>query len=348
MDAARATLMLLGLVVHAGSLAASFQTITNAGPDDIAIGLSIFAHNFRMPAFFLVSGILAGLLIAKRGVAGFWLQRRRRLLYPLIAATVTIVPLTYWVENIQVSGPADLFTAGFGHLWFIEYLLLFSLTLMLIFQIPAVRRAGNKDAPKRDLGIWIVNPGSIGLLIALTFFIPDWFGAESSALTPSSALFPPIGLFLFYLVFFLFGTVICRYIFSALKWMRRFALSYLAIGVIAFAYYASFIWGGVNQEFSKLAYVTSTWMLSMAIIAIALILAKRENRLVKYLSDASYWVYLIHLPIMVALQRWFAQLHLGVALSFWISLPLVFGISIGLYHLMVRDRFIGNLLAGKL
>ena len=38
----------------------------------------------------------------------------------------------------------------------------------------------------------------------------------------------------------------------------------------------------------------------------------------------------------------------GVPLSFWLSLPIVFGISIALYHWVVRDRFIGNLLAGKL
>ena len=340
--------MLLGLVVHAGSMAASFQTVSQSPGDNFAIGLSIFAHNFRMPAFFLVSGILAGLLIAKRGVAGFWLQRKRRLLYPLIAGTLTIVPLTYWAENIQVSGPADLFNSGFGHLWFIEYLLLFSLILMVIFQIPAVRRAGHKDAPRRDLGIWIVNPGSIALLIALTMFIPDWYASNSSALAPSSALFPPIGLFIFYLAFFLYGTLVCRYIFSALKWMRRFTFAYLAIGVIAFAIYATYVWGGINEQFSQAAYLTSTWMLSMAIIAIALMLAKRENRVVKYLSDSSYWVYLIHLPMMVVLQRWFAELHLGVALSFWLSLPIVFGISIALYHWVVRDRFIGNLLAGKL
>jgi peptidoglycan/LPS O-acetylase OafA/YrhL len=300
-----------------------------------------------MPAFFLVSGLLASLLLQRRGATSFWLQRRRRLLYPLIAGTITIVPLTYLVEGISVTDPSDLFVSGFAHLWFIEYLLIFSCILVLTNWVSSKFnfKLNRKGAP---LGVFLVNPISVAALITITYFIPQWFDGEAGALSPSSSLLPPAGLFLFYFVFFAFGSIVQCCFESTLKWLKRFAFGYLAIGLASFFVYSQSIFNSQFKELEYLSYTISTWMLTLGIIGMCLHFASKENRVVTYLSDASYWIYLIHFPIMVLLIQWFATLELTVGWSFVISIPVVFAISVLLYELLVRDKFLGKLLAGRL
>ena len=67
----------------------------------------------------------------------------------------------------------------------------------------------------------------------------------------------------------------------------------------------------------------------------------------RYLADSSYWLYLIHLPIIFFLQVAMAKWDL----SWMIKFPLILGITmaIGLvtYRYVVRYTFIGATLNGK-
>ena len=53
-----------------------------------------FIHSFRMPTFFVLAGFFAMLLAEKRGLRGMSLDRMRRVLAPLAAAIVVILPIT--------------------------------------------------------------------------------------------------------------------------------------------------------------------------------------------------------------------------------------------------------------
>lgn len=340
--------MLLGLVVHGGSFAATYQQPTGTLGDNIGLEVTILTHSFRMPAFFLVSGILAAMLLSKRGAKRFWNQRQRRLLYPLIGGCLTIIPLTYLALGTSPKDPLDLINNGFMHLWFIYYLLIFSGLLIALELTLKNWGASIAGTQKRGLGFWLVNPISISLLAVATLALPSWFSGDLEALSQNSSLLPPLGLIVFYLTFFAFGVMVYRYWSSAEIWLRRFAPLYLLLGAAAFANYTIHIWGGDHPLDPRLSYALSTWMLSLGIVAIFILVFKKQNRVIRYLSDASYWVYLVHLPIMIALQRWFALQNLGFGISFWTSVPLVFGISIGLYQWFVRERFVGKFLAGRL
>jgi len=67
----------------------------------------------------------------------------------------------------------------------------------------------------------------------------------------------------------------------------------------------------------------------------------------RYLADASYWIYLVHLPVLVALE---------IPLRGWdftalVKIPLLLGMSVLLcaasYHYLVRSTFLGRLLNGR-
>ena len=56
-------------------------------------------HGFQMPLFFLTSGFFTAMLWRTRGVKGLLAHRFRRVLLPLVFGLLTIVPLTYWINE---------------------------------------------------------------------------------------------------------------------------------------------------------------------------------------------------------------------------------------------------------
>lgn len=73
----------------------------------------------------------------------------------------------------------------------------------------------------------------------------------------------------------------------------------------------------------------------------------RPNKMIRYLAESSYWLYLIHLPIVIFLQIAFAELpwHWSIKLTSISLLTVV--ISIVIYDLLIRSTVIGQILNGK-
>jgi peptidoglycan/LPS O-acetylase OafA/YrhL len=67
---------------------------------------------------------------------------------------------------------------------------------------------------------------------------------------------------------------------------------------------------------------------------------------ISYLSDASYWCYLVHLPIVVALQILVADLALPGALKYALVMGMTIAVCLGSYQAFVRTTFIGRTLNG--
>jgi fucose 4-O-acetylase-like acetyltransferase len=98
LDALRAAMMLLGLVLHS---AASYtqRPLGEAWPihdphNSVLFDLLVvFIHLFRMPVFFFVAGFFAALLYARDSARGLARNRVRRVLLPLLLFWIT-VPLS--------------------------------------------------------------------------------------------------------------------------------------------------------------------------------------------------------------------------------------------------------------
>jgi glucans biosynthesis protein C len=94
-------------------------------------------------------------------------------------------------------------------------------------------------------------------------------------------------------------------------------------------------------------YAVMLWSCVLSSLGLFLRFRARESRTWRYLSDSSYWLYIAHLPLVVALQVALAQWN-----AFWaVKLALVCGISIPLllasYHYLVRPTAIGLVLNGR-
>ncbi|MDE0960024.1 MAG: acyltransferase family protein [Planctomycetota bacterium] len=153
LDGLRATMMLLGLVLHS---ACNYQ---NSPPDivwnfrdtqtsGIFSLLVLFIHAWRMPIFMILAGFFSALLVERRGTERFLSHRMSRLALPLLLFLPVILPLTTsgfafasaamgklsFGESSRLSSTphwGDLFPPITIHMWFIYYLVLYCLLAFL-------------------------------------------------------------------------------------------------------------------------------------------------------------------------------------------------------------------------
>ena len=67
----------------------------------------------------------------------------------------------------------------------------------------------------------------------------------------------------------------------------------------------------------------------------------------RYLADASYWLYLIHMPIVMALQVAVSQLDWPWPVKFAAILAVALPVMLASYQLLVRYTIIGAVLNGR-
>ena len=342
--------MLLGLVVHAGSFVAGFQTPQETWADTSVLVLAILVHNFRMPAFFEIAGLFAAMLIDQRGIRGFWSQRSRRLIWPLLVAEITVIPITLSVSFADISTPQKFLEAGWMHMWFVYYLLIFSAATILIYWLSHKTKFGQRkhELAKRIGRKYLSNPMAIIFLAGISFLLPAYFDNDSGALEKDSSFIPHFFLLAFYAIFFALG-LLSYYIWQTVESkLRNQWWLFLLIGGTSFIVYAVLLFEQTGNDFLKLFYTISTWMLAAGFIATFLKFANKPNKFFIYFSDASYWIYIVHLPIVIATLFWLTKWHVSLAWSFVISIAVGFGLSTLTYQWFVKDTIIGKFLAGKI
>ena len=148
MDNLRALAMLAGVVFHAAlaysPLMHPVWPLADSEPALAVDAVAWFLHMFRMPLFFLVAGFFAALLVARRGIAGLFRNRCARVLLPLllflppvlaslhwltaraVATAVRPSPILAWLRAYVAEHGALPWIPGWAHLWFLFYLMLFT------------------------------------------------------------------------------------------------------------------------------------------------------------------------------------------------------------------------------
>ena len=73
----------------------------------------------------------------------------------------------------------------------------------------------------------------------------------------------------------------------------------------------------------------------------------KPSKRLRYISDSSYWIYIIHLPLTYFIPAFFHQSEMNVYLKFFVSSILVTAICFFTYHFFVRKTFIVQFLNGR-
>jgi hypothetical protein len=180
----------------------------------------------------------------------------------------------------------------FGHLWFLWFLC----WMVAGFAVCAwlVDRLGWKPAPRS----WVSSPLRYLWLVPLTM-IPAWFmGRAMPNFGPdtSSSLLPPMHLLAYYAVFFGFGALYFdsqdERVTMGRRWWLTLPLALLVVYPVGLHMTHE---GGVRfRGFAVLLQVIYVWMMSAAMMGLFSRFVSQERGWVRYLSDASYWMYVAH------------------------------------------------------
>lgn len=379
LDALRAAALLAGIVLHATmsylpGFAAMKWPIADASTST-TLGLVFFVlHIFRMALFFMIAGFFARLLRQRLGTAGLIRNRLRRIGLPLVASMILVLPFTFgaviWAAvQIGAKGgpPASAAAPVIGpmipwaHLWFLYLLLvLFAAWLPLRGLIARLDGSGAGRAVLTSLVARLIASRAAPLLLALpvawALISAPWWMIWMGVPVPAVGLVPNLPALLTFGFAFVLGWVIHREQ-SVLRSLASDWLLNLAGAVLATL--AALYLAGDRVHFGPVplpatarmafasVYSIALWCWCFAAIGAAVRFFDQPSSRWRYLSDASYWMYLVHLPIVWLLQAWSLRWPLPWAVKFSFVLAVTTLLLLASYHWLVRTTFVGVVLNGR-
>lgn len=89
------------------------------------------------------------------------------------------------------------------------------------------------------------------------------------------------------------------------------------------------------------------WCFTLGFLGLFTRFCTKPSRWSRYLADSSYWLYIVHLPLVVALQVFLARVPVAWPLKYSLILLVTFPLLMLTYHYLVRGTFIGVQLNGR-
>jgi hypothetical protein len=341
-------------------------------------------HAFTMPLFFFVAGFVAYQLHSKLGSLGFIRQRLKRIGLPFLLGMLflfyyhTVAWLNYIMLQCQNKQINDCFGAGgivavqaffsknwlmnlrafydgVGSLWFLYYLLLLYAVVVVFI---AAHRAFFVKLPQWDrvsnlfshyFQSFITFRWHVVILIILTALnllpLPGWYIISPTSFIPNGWLL------IFYGWFFFYGwrashTPILIAQWQTRPWIWLWILLLLPTYALLVNYQSWLQHYYLIKFIALLACTACGWLMVFAATSFYFRYLNQSNRVLRYLADASYWIYLISIPMVIYWQYYFSQSNLNVLLQIIIIFSAVLSIALLSYQVLVRHTFIGRRLLG--
>ncbi len=334
---------------------------------------------WMMPLLFLISGMSSFYALDFRSARAYVQERLKRLLVPLVFFMLVGYPLVvyffpivegekslshylfhFWpyclktihrspvrwttlYNHFQGAGPR------FAHLWFLAYLLIFSLIALPLF-LYLRKQVGHELTSK--LATFFNKKGAIFLLgvpfvVIIATLTVRWPLFQNN-------LYTDWAFFCYNLTAFVFGFLICL---DERFWQAidgHFRISLLC-GVVCFLLVLAMRLG--MPTFSTPAYSPrymlyatlfgfNTWFWILTMLGLARRFLSGTNSFLKYFSQASYPFYIIHLVPMPIIGYYVVRWRTGVLPEFLILTILSFVATLGSYELIVKRTKVTRFLFG--
>lgn len=362
LDNLRALLMWLGIVLHV----AAIYTV-NPSPlpwrdthrTQLADVACAFIHTFRMPTFFILAGFFVMSLLQARGAKGMATHRLARLGAPFV---VFWIPLTTvcglfaalfvhrmvrssWGVDISLVNPPPGVPRGPNtlHMWFLWMLLWFSLATAVLARFEDLRplfAAAGVFLRRLAVRWWGC------LVLALPLQMAGY--AYAQGLLISSGLFlPPVAEWLHYGTFFVFGLALHAGRSELFAFFERRCWVFVVAGLATFLTTGVMLHRQSSPSDIAFVYGMAAWLWSFAAIGLALRLLPTRHRMLSYLADSSYWIYLIHFPLTIAIGLVLYGLDISPLWKIGINIALTSLMCLFSYRVWVRRTWIGELLNGR-
>ncbi|MFX0556433.1 acyltransferase family protein [Maribacter sp. CXY002] len=308
----------------------------------------LFLNQWRLPILFVISGMGTYYAFSKRSLRQFSWERFKRLGIPLVFGMLFIVPPQVYFErlaNNQFTGsywkyflsvPYDgIYPEGnlsWHHLWFLPYLLIFSLLSGPIFIYLRKNEIGFLNGIKKFISkpfglYWFVIPLYLLEAFMEPFFdithalIDDWFN------------------FSFSLVLFFYGFILISTGIVFWKSVDKIKSKAMALGMFTF-FSQIFIWvfledGYVVHFTEALLKVLNIWSWILVLFGYAAKYLNRKNNSLSYFNRAVYPFYILHQTITVILAYYLMDISWGIFPKATLLILGTFGLSWLIYHFLI-------------
>ena len=329
--------------------------IKNAEQSEVITAIQAFFIPWGMPLFFTIAGAGTWFALKRRTSSQYIKERSRRLLIPLVVGSIILSPLQLyleWSHKVDTGVFGGSFTQFLGelpwgpnprifgvvgyHLWFLGFLLMFSLLALPIFQW--VRRgAGQRiiswlvQVCRHRGGILVFALPPLLIRLGLQPFFPyehDWAD-----------------------FFFLFSFFVTGYLVISDERLRQavqrdWAIT-LTVGTVAFFVGAviSFSTGRLSIEMIPCNLLDFVWWGLLAICgwcwtAFTLFIGVRflnfSHRLLRYGQEAIVPFFVVHQPVIIVVAYFVVQLNATLVPKLLIVVIGSFLVSLALYQFVIR------------
>lgn len=367
MDNLRALAMLMGVLFHAAlAYSPRIENIWVTADMQQSLLLDVvvwFSHLFRMPLFFLIAGFFVAYLAVKRGMGGMLKNRSLRLLLPFIiflplCTAAIIAPMLSAAVDVQHKSPIlQMIVDAMNnpdspkpppstlHLWFLYNLVFFCVFTWILSYL-------NWTWLRHYLAT--MKPWAFIVLMPL-LLLPAVLSALSPKPAPDSFL-PQLWSFGFFGLFFALGYLMYG-IENFIDRFKPYALSLLLLSCALYAMYYLFLPAHISivPEVipfpKKLLLGVCEAYIALWMTLVCLVYAQRylnsHRRAMRLWADSSYWIYIVHFPLILFVQYPLMDKEWGVATEFSLTLVATFTIGMISYLLLVRWTPIGWMLNGR-
>lgn len=323
------------------------------------MGLVVVLDQFNMESLFLIAGAATWFSLGIRSGAGYFVERLKRLVVPLVFGMLVVVPPCYWVVAVHFEGYTGSFleyypifwqesllpfrdTFSAGALWFLWYLVFYTFPLLPILLL--IRRKC-----QHNLIPWLAGffekRGALFLLVIPIALVEVY----------STLIITRDFLVLYYPIFFIYGF----FLFSEPRFQRGIEKSgpiALVGGAITMTLYMLLIfpvwyeaplgviyWPALEGEpgtwgfiiFRVLVSFTS-WFWIIGILYLAKRFLNFSNRFLQYGNDAALPYYILHSTPIAVIGLYVVQWDMDVLPKYVINTILAFVATVVLYELIKR------------
>ena len=337
-DALRGAMMLLGVVVHAAlcyleGAGDAVWAYRDPQGSPLAAWLLISIHVFRMPAFFVLAGFFAALLWSRRGPGGFVADRLLRIALPFAVGWLVLWPcvrlaLAFAVARMGGATASESISAVAGpilsdpwgdprpaHLWFLEMLLVLYVLAMPVAAVGRMVPVRTRAAI--DAGVAAVLGGAtriprVMLLASATML--TLLPMDAPGIDTPDGFAPPARTVVAFGFFFLVGWLLFRHRaamdgLAGRPWGRLVGgVAMLSVTTLATIAWWGAVLGGADRESTGMgifflllqaATAVTIWLLVLGGVGAVERMLDAPLPGVRFLVDASYWTYLVHLPLVL-------------------------------------------------